>query len=90
MTHLEKLMLIIALNLAFIGCNKDDQDNDTKPTKQEIFISSTFDIFDNLTTTYFPKDDVTFRIFKDENGFLTAKYELRGKTKKEIQKGSFF
>lgn len=91
MKYLSKIAFAIVLSLTFFSCNDNDSsvDNDTLNSSQEMFASKTIEIFEELTTTYFPKKDVKFVVYKDKNGFLTAKYELTGKTKEEVQMGSF-
>ncbi|WP_298779565.1 hypothetical protein [uncultured Polaribacter sp.] len=91
MKHISKIAFAIILSLTFFACNESDTNTgeDIQNTSQEIFASKTIEIFEELTTEYFPKEDVNFVVYKDKNGFLMAKYELIGTTKKEVQMGSF-
>jgi len=91
MKNLFKTVFAILLSLMFLACKKENStiENDVQNTSQEIFASKTIEIFEELTTTYFPKEDVKFIVFKDTNGFLKAKYELIGQSKREVEMGSF-
>jgi hypothetical protein len=91
MKYLSKIVFTVFLSTLVVSCNQNEEnkENDIQNMNQEEFASNTIEIFEELTTTYFPKEDVKFVVFKDENDFLTAEYELTGKTKKEVQMGSF-
>lgn len=91
MKNLSKIVFTIILGLTFFACNKSNTNtgNEIQLTSQEIFASKTIEIFEELTTNHFPKEDVKLFVYKDSNGFLTAKYKLSGKTKEEVQMGSF-
>lgn len=91
MKQLSKIAFAIILSFTLSNCSKDEINTEKNILKsnQEMFASKTIEIFEELTTEYFPKEDVKFVVYKDKNGFLIAKYELTGKTKKEVQMGSF-
>jgi len=92
MKNLSKMTHAVVLSLIFFACNESNHkiENETLNSSiQETFASKTIEIFEELTTTYFPKEDVKYLVYKDSNGFLTAKYELTGKTKEQVQMGSF-
>lgn len=83
-------ILTIFLSLVLSSCNQDDiQERNLKNTNEELFASKTIEIFEALTTSYFPKEDVRFVVFKNNSGLLTAKYTLVGQSKREVQMGSF-
>jgi hypothetical protein len=91
MKYLSKIVFIIFLSTLLLSCsqNEGNKEENIQNINQEKFALKTIEIFEELTTTYFPKEDVQFVVVKDENGLLTAEYELTGKTKKEVQMGSF-
>ncbi len=61
----------------------------SKLTDEEVFALKTFEIYEELSTKDIPIEDIKYRVFKDSNGFLTAKFELTEQAKKELQMGSF-
>lgn len=80
---------LLTLFLFVLACQNDKQERNLQNTNEELFASKTIEIFEELTTSYFPKEDVKLIVFKDKMGYLTAKYELVGQSKREVQMGSF-
>ena len=90
MKKLLKSAAIIVLATTLNSCSQEDKTNHEMLNQQEeIFAAKTFEILELLTSEYFPQEDVKFIVYKDNDGFLSAKYEVVGETKKEIEMGSF-
>ena len=73
----------------FYSCNQQEE-NVSQPidVAKENFTLKTMEIIEELGN-YFPPEDVICTIGKDENGEMFAFYKVIGKTKEEIDWGSF-
>ena len=92
MKNLLKITFALFLFLLCTDCSNSEETNQkdiSKFTDEEVFALKTFEIYEELSTKDIPIEDIKYRVFKDSNGFLTAKFELTGQTKKELQMGSF-
>ena len=77
MKNLLRLTIIMLFAIALNSCSQEDKTNhEILDEQQEVFAASTFEIFEVLTSEYLPKEDVKFMVFKDNDGFLSAKYEI--------------
>ena len=81
---------IFLLLLISVSCSQEDAtiDNSNIVSIDEKFAMKNVEILDELGH-YFPKEDITFTISKDEEGKLFSIYKLIGQTKDEIDLGSF-
>jgi len=90
MKNLLKLTFVILLSISFTACsNEDTEQTKEELSAEEVFAQKTFEIYEAVSSENIPKTDIKYNVYKDSDGFLTAKYELTGKTKSEIQMGSF-
>jgi hypothetical protein len=90
MKKLFKIITVLFIGLIIYSCSEEESQNDvSQNTKEELFAKKTFEIYEELSTNNIPKKDLKYCVYKDANGFLNAKYEVIGQTKKEIQMGSF-
>ena len=90
MKNLLKLTFIILLSMSFTACsNEDIEQTKEELSVEEVFAQKTFEIYEAVSSGNIPKTDIKYKVYKDSDGFLTAKYELTGRTKSEIQMGSF-
>jgi len=90
MKNLFKITAVLFLSLTIFSCSQEKTNQeDVSQNTEEVFAMKTFEIYEGLSTKDIPKEDIKYSVYKDLNGFLTAKYELTGQTKKEVQMGSF-
>ena len=90
MKNLLNITTVLFLGLIMFSCSEKQSQNDiSQKTEEELFAIKTFEFYEELLTKDIPAEDIKYRVYKDANGFLTAKYKLTGQTKKKIQMGSF-
>lgn len=91
MKTLSKIVFTVFLSTFLLSCSQNDENTggDIQNRNQEAFAFKTFEILEELKTTSFAKEDIKLTVFKNKNGFLTAKYELTGKTKEDVEMGYF-
>jgi|TARA_Y100000385_G_C13004215_1_gene598674 hypothetical protein len=88
MKNLLKITFALFLFLLCTDCSNSEETNQkdiSKLTDEEVFALKTFEIYEELSTKDIPIEDIKYRVFKDSNGFLTAKFELTGQTKKSCK-----
>lgn len=90
MKNLFKATFAFIVGFAMLSCDGDNSNEENiQSINQKSFSTNAVTILEELTEQYLPKGDVKLVVFKDENGVLTAKYELTGETKKYAEMGSF-
>lgn len=72
-----------------MSCETENTKVNEQRLNSDEFAVKTFEIYEEVTSLNIPKEDLKFSVFKDQNSHLTAKFEVIGKTKKEIEMGSF-
>lgn len=82
-------LVLLMLSLLILSCdNQEDSLSSSSKINQENFAIKNVEILNDLGN-YFPKEDITFTISKDQEGKLFAIYKLIGQTRDEIDLGSF-
>ena len=89
MRVLFKLLCISTLLLGMISCENESSEMQVQNLSPDEFATKTFEIFQDVSSRGIPKEDIRYSLFKDKDGFLNAKFEVVGETKKEIETGSF-
>ena len=81
---MKNLIFIISI-LSLLACSQNTDD----PVVEDPFVNNALSILEELSN-YYPQEDIDLLFSKiDSNGFQTATFKLKGKTKETVELGSF-
>ena len=88
MKTLVKLSCLFSLPVVLFSCEGLPTTMDNQKVIQEEFTTKTFGIQKEVTSKKKTKKGTKYKVFKDEDGILNARFQVIGNTKRAMEKAT--